>query len=245
MDADGSTKPGAADSGKDDLIRGFLDAAEHNSRHYSTRFVKEYDKLSQVEKLFQKAAALVAPSTPIAVAGLLFRSRSAFLGATRLALSGQVAEAYMVLRGALESALYGLHIAKNPDFEDVWLCREESPSAKQQVRKEFSYGNVSSTLRSESKSLSQSAARLYERTIDRGGHPNLVSLLQSLELEGEGTKRTLTGQCFTDDETVARICLKTCAQIGVCCILIWERISPERFELTGLSDELDVEKEGL
>ena len=45
----------------------------------------------------------------------LLRAHAAYFAAVRLSISGQVAEAYMVIRKCIENALYGFYLSKNPD----------------------------------------------------------------------------------------------------------------------------------
>lgn len=70
------------------------------------------------------ASNLLNPN-PLVQAFLLLRSHAAFRSACRLALSGQAAETFVVIRSCLEHALYALHIHKDPALAEVWLGRHD------------------------------------------------------------------------------------------------------------------------
>jgi len=64
---------------------------------------------------------------------LMARAHSAWLAATRLALSTQTVEAYPLLRAVIENAWYALHLAHDPAPPAramTWLRRAESEDAK-------------------------------------------------------------------------------------------------------------------
>ena len=55
----------------------------------------------------------------------VLRAHASYLGRVRFALSGQVFETYMVLRGCLENALYGFYFHRNPASQETWLRRSD------------------------------------------------------------------------------------------------------------------------
>ena len=74
---------------------------------------------------------------------------SAFLGAVRLILSGQVPETQVILRNSIEYALYGLYVCKKPKSQEIWLRRNDDNKSKQFMRQEFLYSNLIRCLKSE------------------------------------------------------------------------------------------------
>ena len=82
-----------------------------------------FNRIKDIHLVFQNIANNLDSSKDWFSALFLYRSHAALLGGVRLALSGQVPEAYMVLRGCLENALYGLYISRNSESVVTWLNR--------------------------------------------------------------------------------------------------------------------------
>lgn len=228
-----------------DPLGEFLVASQANGYAAFVRLRKDYDLLSRIDQLFRKAVAHLDNTPDWMPLVFLLRSHSAFLGAVRLAMSGQLAEAYAVLRGALESALYGLHIARHPELARIWLERNESPERRQEVRTTFSAGRLLTALDKENRRVGSAARTLYERTIGYGGHPNEQAIVQSLQVDHEGTKRRIQLNYLTVENTAHCLCLKTVAQVGTCILEIFRLVFSERFDLIGLSVELQSASRGL
>ena len=66
-----------------------------------------------------------------------------------MAISGQAPEAYMVLRGCLENALYGLYVTRNSECQETWLRRHDSKENKNKARKEFTIRKLIDLLKKE------------------------------------------------------------------------------------------------
>src|SRR5207249_3182286 len=98
-----------------------------------------------------------------------------FVGAVRMAASGQLPETFMLLRGVIENALYALHIKRDPAppaLAQIWIRRSLGDTQEKQVRSEFAVGNVMKTLQAESVQIHSVTADLYGRCLDLGAHPN-------------------------------------------------------------------------
>src|SRR5205823_2004225 len=102
------------------------------------------------------------------------RAHSAFLGATRVALSGQVPETFCLLRLAIELAWYALHIADDASSRraKIWLARGDNDAATHACRTNFTVKNVHATHQRLAPARAVSARRLYDLLIDLGAHPN-------------------------------------------------------------------------
>jgi hypothetical protein len=101
-----------------------------------------YNRLKGIHEAFSKVAENMDRTRDFIASFFLFRSHSAYLAGVKLALSGQIPEAYMVLRGTLECALYGLYVARKASVREIWLRRDEDEEAKKKVRQEFKVGNI-------------------------------------------------------------------------------------------------------
>lgn len=160
-------------------------------------------------------------------------------------MSGQVPEAYMVLRGALECALYGLYVARKPSVSEIWLRRDEDEVSRRKVRKEFKVANVFQVLELEDQKLRKIARNLYERTIDYGGHPNQQAFLSVMKQQSDDSKITFQSAYMIGNEDALHLCLKSCAQIGICALSIFRLVFRERFDILGISQNLESIRKGL
>jgi bacterioferritin (cytochrome b1) len=91
----------------------------------------------------------------------------------------------------------------------------------------------------------RAASKLYERTIDLGGHPNeraITSLLSQEEIEDSINFRLdfLVGNTMT-----LRLALKSTAQVGICSLKIFHNVFPQRFNILGISHDIELLESGL
>jgi hypothetical protein len=107
-------------------------------------------------------------------------SHAAFLCGVKLALSGELPPAYMVIRGCLEDALYGFFLFHNPHLKAVWMARQQSKDAKTKVRDEFKIGRMKKLLKEKNSPIATQFDVAYEATIDFGAHPNSLAFTSHL-----------------------------------------------------------------
>jgi len=162
-----------------------------------------------------------------------------------LGMSGQAAEMYASLRLCLENGLYGLYLSRNPASRETWLRRHDDEAAKRRIRAEFTIRNLFDTLRGSDTNEARIAEELYERCIDYGAHPNERALTQSLRTETGPDVVNFQIIYQSDDPLVLRVCLRSAAQIGTAVLGIFRLVFRERFDLTGLSDELTRARRGI
>jgi hypothetical protein len=228
-----------------DEISKFLDVARSNSYATFHNLRSEYQKLVDIDIAFRKAVDSLINTKDWFAAFFLLRAHSSFLGAVRLSISGQVSEGYACLRLTIENALYGLYISQNPGSRETWLRRHDSDAAKKRVREEFKIRSLFDALRSIDTYEAKVVETLYERTIDYGAHPNERALMQSMEINEGADRVDLKVIYLTGDTLSLRLALRTCAQVGVCCLGVFRLIYRQRFDLVGLSDTLTAIKKGL
>jgi hypothetical protein len=100
----------------EDPLSAFMADADLNSRATAFNLPEVYALLQRFHVTFLRVGEAVEKDTHARlVPGILrIRAHSSFLAATRLSTSGQLLEAFVVLRVAIEQAWYALHIAKDP-----------------------------------------------------------------------------------------------------------------------------------
>ena len=128
------------ESGTD--LRAFILQANENIAARIQGYSSEFEVLSDIDGLYSNLAAnFINLEDPIS--GMFFlRAHSSYRGGIRLSLSGQLPEAFMVFRGCLENALYGLYLHKNYEKQRVWLRRHDDEESLKKARREFLISNI-------------------------------------------------------------------------------------------------------
>lgn len=230
--------------GADELSR-FIDLATRNTYGTFHNLRAEYSNLSGIDAVFQKLIDNLYNTKDLFASFFLMRAHSSFRGAARLALSGQIAEAYAGLRLTLETALYGFYFAKNPAPRLTWLRRHDSAQAKQKVRDEFKIGTLLKTFQGGNAAEGSAIENLYEHTIDYGAHPNERALTQSLGVGKGGGKVRFQIIYLNGDSRALRETCRDAAKIGACALAVFRVVYKERFDLPGLTATLQQLRQGL
>jgi hypothetical protein len=89
------------------------------------------------------------------------------------------------------------------------------------------------------------ASELYERTIDYGAHPNAWALLTNLTKKKDDGSIKFELNYLTGKSPALALCLKTNARVGVCSLMVFKIVFKERFDLLGISDNLQKLRRGL
>lgn len=172
----------------------FFRDAEYNDRVTALKFPKVYDLLGRVHavlKRFEEAIEKDNQEEFLVARFLMVRSHSSFLAAMRLAMSGQVSEAFPVLRSAIESAWYALHIAKDPkdtERSKIWLRRNDDESAKARCKSEYAVEKVRLTHECLDANAGKELYGIYENLIDFGAHPNQFGVMTSVKKSESATQ---------------------------------------------------------
>jgi hypothetical protein len=237
LDRPSSTDPPPA-WGADSLSR-YLDDAAHNTLATFANLPEQYGYLAEVDQLFSEMIDNLNQHPEFVAGFLLFRTHSSFRAAVRLCLGGQVAESYMVLRGCLESALYGLYVAGNRNRQEIWLRRHDDESSKRRVRSEFTITNVLGFLASVDATTHDIAARLYDRTIDYGAHPNERAVSTQIRTQSTSARIDFTADYLLAGDLPHLVSLKSVAQIGICCLDILEHVFRDRYRILQIDARLE------
>jgi hypothetical protein len=175
----------------------------------------------------------------------LVRTRSTLLAACRHALSGQVGEAYVVLRVCLENALYGLYISGDHQRQQTWLRRHDDETSMNKVKREFTVANVMAHLEAIDKRSAEIAQKLYDTSIDYGGHPNERSITSQVTITSDDNSHNFSASLFSTGDLRHALCLKSTARFGVCCLDIFGHVFRTRYQLLSVDSSLDELRRGL
>jgi hypothetical protein len=235
------TPPVPPDWGKDSLSE-FIETARHNTIATFVNLPNQYKILENIHDVYKYITENLINTPEWFANFFLLRSHSAYLGGVRLAISGQCAETYMVLRGCIEAAVYGLYLSRNEGSQEAWLNRHNDEESLKNVKKEFQIGKLLSLLESVDPIIHKTTVKLYELTIDYGAHPNelaLTSLLRKTEEKGmvEFKLNYLSGY-----GPAFHLAIKIAAEVGLCSLYIFRNIYKERFSILGIDEKLDMLK---
>jgi hypothetical protein len=165
---------------------------------------------------------------------LFLNAHASFLAAVRIALSGQAPPTHMVLRGALESALYSLIASQNEANSTVWLHRDKD---RRRALKLYTARNAIRLLKHDPNLLNLLGS-YYEAAIDFGAHPNFRSVANHMRLEevDEGRLVSLTYlHAVPSDQSIR--CMAACVEVGLAIIFM----SPHAFPNVEVAGECQAE----
>jgi hypothetical protein len=223
-----------------EIMRKNCFATFHNQKTLFNRIVGINDAFNKINEYMKK------PKLDEGLALIFFlKAQASYLTASQLASGGQVSETFMVLRGALESALYGFYIFKNPKQISIWLKRHENQESMQKVKDTFKISNLLNVLKQTNQNLYKQTQTLYNQSIDYGAHPNekyLSSVLHVIELE-QSTQYNI--DYLVGDPKLIAFCIKNTAQTGIVCLKMLQLIVPDKFKLSLLDVKLDKLSVGL
>ena len=230
--------------GHDELSK-FWDAARRNQIATFVRKGAAYSKLARIDALFCAISKdWLNPSDEIA-ALLLLRTQSAFRTAAGLAAAGQAAEAYVLNRSVLENAAYALHLNKNPALRKVWLDRHVDASSLEASANSLSHRKVQKTVTQANRHAGEQFEKLYQQTIDFGGHPNERSVTGNMKMQKQPGRREMLAILQHGDGVQLDAILKATAQCGLCSLEILQGIFNPRFELLGVNAAMLEVRRGL
>ncbi|WP_022667997.1 hypothetical protein [Desulfospira joergensenii] len=230
--------------GNDSLSK-YLEQAYKNTLASFVNLRTEYQVLHDIVNSFGKIIDHIQKTEDLYYSFFIMRVQCSFMGSISLALAGQTFETYLVLRGCLEVSLYGLYISQSPKRLQIWLNREKNEEKKERCKKTFSAYNTLECLRKIDNETFCIAQKLYDLTIDLGAHPNATGVLSAIKACKDEKAVVYKTHCLAAGDTQMMLSLKTCAQVGVCSLQIFKNIFPQKFDILGISEDLNRLKAGL
>lgn len=230
---------------EDDPLSEFFKLAEYNERVTSLNHPAVFELLKSVQSVFkdvQKAVEYDSKPELLIPRFLIVRTFSSFLAAIRLAMSGQIAEAYPVLRQAIEQSWYALHIAKDPSAPsriEVWLRRNEDATAKTKCKEEFTIANVRATHKPLDPDTAMYLQELYESVIDYGAHPNQLGVLIGIA-HSKGNKKIDYKVGIIFPQTLPMmLTVRLAVAVAVGALKVFQQIFPERFKIMSIDIRIE------
>jgi hypothetical protein len=219
-------------------LRDILNRARINQQDTLDREFEFGEALDDINATFLDLSPLLVNCAGLLIM-FLARAHGAFVGAVRMATSGQVPETFMLLRGAVENSLYAIHIKRDPAATyrgKNWLSRHAGAREGSRTRQEFTIASVKESLRETSAELRQVCDALYGRCLDLGAHPNqrghfATSVFTDLDNpEGPEFKAFL----FSPNPKINRFALRSCVEVGIFTLRVFGHVFEERLQLTAM-----------
>jgi hypothetical protein len=229
-----------------DPLSTFLSNAQWNERALAVNAPDLYALLQRVHGSFEQLAAMTEKESNehlLPTRFLMARAHAIWLAAVRLGMSGQVVEAYPLVRVVVENSWYALHLAKDsapPARAEVWLRRSDDAVAEHRCATEFSVKNVRATHAALDPGNERALYEVYRWTIAFGGHPNERGVLSATTRTDAGGTYTYAVAQLTDRPLLITAALKATVEAAVGALRTFRLVFPERFEIMGL--DRDVEK---
>jgi hypothetical protein len=228
-----------------DPLSTFLSNAQWNERALAVNVPDLYALLQRVHGAFEHVAAITEKESNehlLPTRFLMARAHAAWLAAVRLGMSGQVVEAYPLVRMVVENSWYALHLAKDsapPARAEVWLRRSDDDAAERRCATEFSIRNVRETHAALDAANERALHEVYRRTIAFGGHPNERGVLSATTRTDTGETYTYAVAQLTDRPLLITAALKATVEAAVGALRTFRLVFPERFEIMGLDRDVD------
>lgn len=238
------TNPPPPGWGKDHLSI-FFEGARNNSFAAIHHFPEYYQLMVKIDDVFEDLFLEYRDPEDMLGAGLAMRAHSAILAAAQLAVSGQVPESVMLLRGALESAMYAYHASSSDERAQIWLRRDEDEDTKKKCRNEYTPRAMFPVLRTASIQIGDVVGELYERLIDYGAHPNAKGVLTTMTVAEGDEDSEFSFAYLSGDLTSITFILRTWCQIAIATLDLLSLTLPERFKELGLEPQIDKLRIGL
>jgi hypothetical protein len=226
--------------GADDLSK-FLDTAHSNRQANCANFPEWYARIVQLDGCFARAGKNLTNPSPVMAGNFFLRCYYAYRTAAGLALAGQTAETFVMLRSVLEWAGYALIIFETPALEEAWVNRHVGDGEMKAQKHAFRNANVDAAIMRRDAKLARIFDELYQRAIDFGGHPNPHGTFMAMKLEGRGDGQTvLTTTALSSDPKALAHALKSTGQVGLTALHVLQFVFKAKFELLGIRLEIET-----
>lgn len=200
---------------------------------------EQCEALAEIDDIYRRLIICASDGAEQVAGGMLVRTHGSILGAASMALSGQTAESYALMRNALRSALRGLFLASDSERQQIWLNRHDSDRADEQMRETFANGTMLRHLKDVDSATAGIYQRLHQRTIDRGCHSTVHGRGFLNDASRPGDADFARVYLVTGDE-MQKLALRTLAQVGICSLSVFYYVYGAHYRQSGLDSRLNA-----
>lgn len=230
-----------AEQWADHPLAHFLAGAWRNTVRSFRREHAHYDALAEIDALFRQLVEHASQGTERLASSMLVRTHGSLLAASSLALSGQVAESYVLMRNSLSSALQGVFLAGDAERQQIWIARADNDQAAELMQSTFAAGSMLEHLRDLDAATAAICERLQQRTIDRSAHPNAHGPFVHT---GDNQPVDFSRAYLITDDDVQRMALRSAAQVGICTLSMFYYVYGELYRAHKLDARLAKLRQG-
>ncbi len=213
-------------------------ATFHNKRDVTARLI------ALDELFFRVSDGWLNPQSEIA-ALLLLRCHASLRAAAGEAMAGQVVESYRQSRGMMENAAYAVRIHREPKLGEIWLNRHANEAGMKAAKAAFMHVNVLKAVKAANQHAGDRFEKLYQRSIDFGGHPNERSVTGSTKMTKTPGRREMLAVMLHGDDAAFNMGLKSVAQCALVSLEMLQAAFNARFELLGINAAMLELRRGL
>jgi hypothetical protein len=224
-------------------LEDFFDAVRASQRANREIYSDWYAIIARIDDCFVRAGDGLNDPESLMAAIMLLRCQYAFKAAAAMALAGQAADVFPVLRSVLEYAGYCLLIYETPSLERVFILRHAGDAEKAEQRRAFQSKTVKEAVsRHCTAALTILYDDLYQRTIDFGAHPNPHAIISTTLVDESGGEKTgeITTFAITKEPEIVLNALTSAAQIGLVALHVLDCVFKARFERLGIHHEMEA-----
>ena len=204
---------------------------------------EQCESIAEIDDIYRQLIVCASDGAEQVAGGMLVRTHGSFLGAASMALSGQAAESYALMRNALRSALRGLFLASDLERQQIWLNRHDSDRADEQMRETFANGTMLRHLKDVDSATAGIYQRLHQRTIDRGYH-STVHGRRFVEEASHPDEADFENAYLVIGDEMQKLTLRTLAQVGICTLSIFYYVYSPHYRQCGFDVRLTELRHG-
>ncbi len=138
----------------------------------------------------------------------------------------------------MENAAYAVHVHRDPSLEKIWLNRHTGVEGMRASKRAFQHTSVIDSVIAANRHAGERFQKLYQRTIDLGGHPNERSVTGSMKIEKNDERHLMLAIMLHGDGTALDAALKSVAQCAAVSLEMLQVPLNARFELLGINADL-------
>jgi hypothetical protein len=225
-----------------DALSRTLDTAHANARRAFSVDSESCNPLVEIDSLYRHLIGNVDPLEERLSGVMLMRCHSHFQGGVSLAMSGMVAEAYVLLNSALKTAMQGVFVASQPDRQQLWINRSNDDASRRLMREGFKAKNVRRHLRQLDPKTATICDKLLRRTTDHADHPSAQQRPHQPAAGRSAARKDL--EYFVEPGEVQHHCLRSAAQVGICCLSMFYYVYGDCYRSSGIPARLTKLRHG-
>lgn len=174
-------------------------------------------------------------------AQLFMRAFGTYRAASRLALSGQLFETFVLLRSIIESSAYAWKCAHSKEHRAAWLARADDEEGRKASRKLFQWKDIITEIKDKNPRFGPAMSEAYEKSIDLGAHPNVEGIQLSSDVRQIGKDQFELSAIYMHGAEAVLLAVIELVKVMNYVYLLMVQVVGERIRILGLDEKMDRE----